>query len=563
MNADGTGQTRLTENSHISWQPTWSPDGTRIAFASERDGDSEIYVMNADGTGQTRLTDTPSVDYYPSWSPDGTKIAFASGRDFWASNDIYVMNADGTGQTRLTTNSSLDDMPSWSPDGTKIAFINDRTGNNQIYVMNADGTGQTRLTTDEFVNTFPTWSPDGSKIAYARSAIGGHWIVSMNADGTGQADLNSSGSASRSWAPSWQALPPASSDGTDPAESAVRTSDVPLPPAAISKPYTARLVASGGTAPYSWAVTDGELPEGLSLTEAGTVSGTPTALGSSWFGVTVTDAKGEVAEATYCIAVSPMAVSTLSLPDAYAGKSYAQTLTAVGASGQVSWSATGSLPPGLRLGPYGNLAGTPAVAGTYTFTVKARDAAGKTAAQRLTLRTHPMTVVTGSFPDGLAGAPYPTTRLQVLGGRATHTWSVVSGSLPAGLRLSAGGYVTGTPAGPGSSTFTVKVTDASVPKREATRTLSIDVAPMTVTTTALPISRKGVWYSTYLKATGGRATRTWSLVAGTLPPGLRLTLGGAITGRPTTSGSYGFTVQVADASVPKNVARQELSILVE
>src|SRR3990170_3930701 len=119
-----------------------SPTGL-IAFESDRDGNREIYVMNADGTSQTRLTNNPAMDVFSSWSPDGTKIAFASTRD--GNAEIYVMNADGTSQTNISNNLASDINPSWSHDGTKIAFESTRDGNDQIYVMNADGTGQTNI----------------------------------------------------------------------------------------------------------------------------------------------------------------------------------------------------------------------------------------------------------------------------------------------------------------------------------------------------------------------------------------------------------------------------------
>ncbi len=85
---------------------------SRIAFSSDRDGNYEIYVMNADGSGQTRLTDNEALEWFPTWSPDGRRIAFSSDRD--GNWDIYVMNADGSGQTRLTDNEGWDLLPSWS-----------------------------------------------------------------------------------------------------------------------------------------------------------------------------------------------------------------------------------------------------------------------------------------------------------------------------------------------------------------------------------------------------------------------------------------------------------------
>jgi Tol biopolymer transport system component len=158
--ADGSNQTRLTNNDADDFDSTWSPDGTKIAFGSSRDGNGNIYIMNAaDGSNQTRLTNSTAWDSLPKWSPDGTKIAFYSERD--GNGNIYIMNAaDGSNQTRLT-NSTADDLPpSWSPDGTKIAFGSSRDGNWEIYIMNAaDGSGQTRLTNNAADDSEPDWSP--------------------------------------------------------------------------------------------------------------------------------------------------------------------------------------------------------------------------------------------------------------------------------------------------------------------------------------------------------------------------------------------------------------------
>ena len=135
-----------------TYTPTYTPTSTplgggsgQIAFASSRDGNSEIYVMNADGSGQTRLTNDSRDDQYPAWSPDGRQIAFMSDQGYYQwgyyySNwEIYVMNADGSGQTNLTNNGADDWVPAWSPDGQQIAFHSTRNGNYEIYLMNADG----------------------------------------------------------------------------------------------------------------------------------------------------------------------------------------------------------------------------------------------------------------------------------------------------------------------------------------------------------------------------------------------------------------------------------------
>jgi len=204
MNADGTGDTQLTNTVWGDFSPSWSPDGTRITFQTNRDGNGEVYVMNADGTGQTRLTNNAAYDVLPSWSPDGTHITFNSNRD--GNNEIYVMNADGTGQTNISNNYAYDFSPSWSPDGTQIAFTSGRDGTYQIYVMNADGTGQTNISNNAAYDFLPSWSPDGARITFNSTRDGAYQIYVMNADGTGQTRLTNN--AAYDGSPSWQSIPP-------------------------------------------------------------------------------------------------------------------------------------------------------------------------------------------------------------------------------------------------------------------------------------------------------------------------------------------------------------------
>ncbi len=204
MNEDGTGRKNLSRHPAQEHFPAWSPDGSRIAFTSNRDGltsrdgNTEIYVMDANGSNPIRLSNDPSPDTRPTWSPDGRRIAFTSFRD--GEGEIYVMNADGTGVANLTNHPARDDYASWSPDGAWIAFssLRDATGNGdpntEIYRMRADGSDQERLTDTPLTELGPSWSPDGTRIVFYtfRQLLlgidlpGDDDIYVINADGTGR-----------------------------------------------------------------------------------------------------------------------------------------------------------------------------------------------------------------------------------------------------------------------------------------------------------------------------------------------------------------------------------------
>jgi dipeptidyl aminopeptidase/acylaminoacyl peptidase len=161
----------------------YSPDGTKIAFMNNYDGDYEICVMNADGTGIKQLTKNSSLDAYPSWSPDGTRIAFTSNRD--GDFDIWVMNPDASEQTNITSDDPwVDDAPRWSPDGRWIAIETDRYNGVSAELITPDGTTQATIGSIQYATWFDSWSPDGKSLLVDSNRGGDYDIYRYDISGT-------------------------------------------------------------------------------------------------------------------------------------------------------------------------------------------------------------------------------------------------------------------------------------------------------------------------------------------------------------------------------------------
>ena len=182
------------------WAPAWGPNN-RIAFVSNRDGDSEIYVMDLSGGAVQKLTNNSASDLRPSWSPDGQKLAFYSSRD--GNFEIYIMNGDGSNVQRLTENPAMDLDPAWSPDGKKIVFESLRDGWSDLYVIHLDTRAITRLTKDIWLDAHPAWaSRQGRSLIAFASMRGGNWdIYLMNADGSTMNRLTDGPGIE--WRPTW------------------------------------------------------------------------------------------------------------------------------------------------------------------------------------------------------------------------------------------------------------------------------------------------------------------------------------------------------------------------
>ena len=193
MNADGSAQTRLTDNPATDNLPSISPDGTKVAFTSDREGSQDIFVMDIAGGGVTRLTFDAGTELQPAWSPDGTKIAYTGSSI--GQFDIFVVDAAGGAPVNVTNAAADEGNAAWSPDGTQLAFTSTRDGNNEIYRGPADGSGApTRLTNNSADDHDPDWSPDGQKLAIysdrppLSGCCGSIWTINAS-DGSGATNL--------------------------------------------------------------------------------------------------------------------------------------------------------------------------------------------------------------------------------------------------------------------------------------------------------------------------------------------------------------------------------------
>ncbi|MFN7562019.1 MAG: beta strand repeat-containing protein, partial [Prosthecobacter sp.] len=318
----------------------------------------------------------------------------------------------------------------------------------------------------------------------------------------------------------------------------------------VGTAYNNGVAATGGVSPYTYAITSGTLPTGLSFnTTTGAITGTATNTTATNFTITATDANACTGSRAYTLApVCPtITVNPAIVAVGTVGVAYSQTISATGGNAPYNFTLTsGTLPAGLTLtASTGVIAGTPTAANgagvSLTFT--ATDTYGCTGTRTVTLKVCPVLAVGTITTSATVGTAFSQT-INTTGGVSPYTYAVTTGTLPAGLTLSSGGVLSGTPSSTTSQTFTVTATDANGCPGTRSYTIAPVCPTITVNPITLPPGTVGTAYSQSFSGSGGTSPYSFTLTTGTLPAGLTLSSTGVLSGTPTTSNGAGVSITV-------------------
>ena len=512
--------------------PMYNPGALSLPKKLDVDRFRNVYVLDG-GSGATQYVAkfNSAGSFVSSWPVPGA----ADGLAIEDSGNVLLANTHRGAVQRF------------DPDGTLIAQWSVAVGDSNVDSIEVDSEGRIHVGLMD-VPRIAIFTPGGSLIRYTGSDL------PTNAESPFQVI------DAFAVAPSGDifAVDPLSKQVKRfrPSPNLLRITSEDLPKARAGQAYSASLAATGGMAPYEWRIVSGALPAGLSLTQSGQISGTTAKATQVTVKVEVSDSSGERATRAMAVYVEPAVTTPSSLPVATLAKSYSTTLKATGGAGfGYKWSiVSGSLPAGLKLASTGTITGTPTSHGDFEFTARVSDGGNpvNAAVRQFSLAVSGMAITTTTVPSGRVGTSYPWTSLKVTGGKSTYKWTIAAGTLPTGLKLSTAGALSGTPSVSGEFTFAAKATDASVPANSAERQFNLTISPMSIATSSVPNGVvKKAYPATTLRASGGKGPLAWSIVSGTLPPGLKMSASETSPGTPTIAGTYGFTTKVADSFNPK------------
>ncbi|MDW7707086.1 putative Ig domain-containing protein [Xanthomonas euvesicatoria] len=538
-------------------------------------------IATADGTA------TAGVDYVassltgqtiPAGSSSATFTVLVTGDTLAEPNETFFVNlsnvtgasvSDGQG---LGTIVNDDAQPALSIDDVSVNEGNSGTTTATFTVSLSAASGQTvtvnYATADGTATAGSDYVARSGTLSFAPGVTAQGVAVTVNGDTA--VEPNETFSVGLSGA-SNATIARATGTGTILNDDAVVTiSPASLPAATAGSAYSQTLSASGGTPGYSFVISAGTLPAGMTLNAAGVLSGTPTASGSFNFTVTATDSGAPTSGSrayTLTVAGANVILPATTLPAGTAGQAYSSAITpAAGGIAPYSYALTaGALPAGITLNSgSGALSGTTTSVGSFSFTVTATDSTSGTPSQgtrgyTLNIAAPTIAVAPSTVPTATRGTAYSQT-LTASGGTAAYTYAITSGALPAGITLASNGTLSGTATLEGTFNFTVQATDANSFTGTQAYSLTVAGPNLVLPASTLPAGTAGQAYAAAVTpATGGTAPYSYAVTAGALPGGVGLDAAtGGLSGTPTVSGTFTFTLTVTD-STPSPAAQASRS----